>query len=1120
MKRKKERLYRVIVIGATPAGIAATIKVGELGVPVTLMDASPDLDEKFSREEWRLNSGVPLNYAHRPGLIRILRNRHIRSILPGRVTSLKHTPQGFRAIVKKIQTFIDPDLCTLCGRCFEICPVTTPDGRKPINFISRGSLPGRPVIEKSRQPSCQANCPLGVNAQAYIALTKTGDFRKALEIVRRDNILPGICGRVCTHPCEEVCRRGELDEPLAIRDIKRFIADYELAHPQHISLPPILPGRSEKIAIIGSGPAGLAASADLACLGYEVKVFEKETMAGGLLRYGIGQHRLPRDILDNELDYIRKLGVQFITSHPVDLPGDIEKFKHDFDAVILTTGCWSDRMQGVPGEELEGVEGCLGFLNRYYRGEIERLDEKVAVIGDGNAAFDLARTLRRIGAHVTILSWFPEEIIPADEDEIKGAGDEEIPIMDQVQVIYFSGQNGKLEKLHLRPTKPGVPDAQGIPWPMIIPGSDAVDLEFDRAIVAIGQSGPFKDASSSTGFNLTDRGFIDVDETASTNLTAVFAAGDAVTGPSSVVEAMASGRAVARFVHKKISGEEGQTTFALRPEEKDFPEIPAEIPSLARPKMPERQPAARCDNFLEVALGLNEAQITVEADRCLQCGICSECLLCTEVCAEIGAINHKELSEETIEQAGVVIIADPEAAPQIKGEDVIRAYGPKTAKPDVHAMITRGFAAASRAMALLGENSLSSKGHGVSFSPPDPELSPEIRVGVFVCRCNDSFGWLEGMDTYFEKLGEKDDIIHTEIMPAACIPEGSARILRAIREKGITRAVLASCVCCPLDFICSACTDQRSRLKDALFNGTGISRSMVETCNLRGEVLRHVKGNASAALNHFTGLMERSIQRARKLKPLPALARTYNFTTAVIGESEAAVNSANTLAAAGLEVFMFGTPEHPLSERLPHPNIHCFDNSVVRGMSGSLGNFQIFVELDGLSQVMQVGSVILGEKNRHLIPYNPQESLDSSIVASSMQKHNRPGIPFLFPGTTSIAGLFLANPPGINVSERKKGAAAAVLAAAIMPRGPRQSKGYTVTVDKIKCRGCGRCINVCPYQAITFHKNSVDGFFAVVDEALCKGCGNCISVCPSNVADSPYRDQTFLEQMLEEVLIQ
>jgi heterodisulfide reductase subunit A-like polyferredoxin len=295
---------------------------------------------------------------------------------------------------------------------------------------------------------------------------------------------------------------------------------------------------------------------------------------------------------------------------------------------------------------------------------------------------------------------------------------------------------------------------------------------------------------------------------------------------------------------------------------------------------------------------------------------------------------------------------------------------------------------------------------------------------------------------------------------------------------------------------------------------------MVETCNLRGEVLRHLKQDPHTAMQRFSGLIERSVHRAKILKPLPTPARAYNFATAVIGESEATQNSALILAQAGYEVYMFGTSDKPLSGKLDHINIHCFEGSSVAGVSGTLGNFQIFVKTKDFPQVLQVGAVIVGEKYDRKIPYSPQEGLGDREAVTSMQTHGVSGVPFLFPGTTSIAGLFLANPSGIHVSDRKKGAAAAVLAAAIMPQGPRPSRGYTVVVDKDRCRGCGRCIQHCPYQAIIFHGNSNGGWYAEVDEALCKGCGNCISVCPTNAADSPYRDQIKLEQMLEEVLAQ
>ena len=1127
MTRNKERLYKVIVIGANPAGILATNKLAEMGIPVTLVDREADLDGKLSSEQWRLPCGVPLNFAHRPGLLRILRNQAIQCLLPAEVVSLKHTPQGFKAHLRLEATYTDPARCTLCGRCAEVCPVLAPDGARPIRFTGRNMLPGRILLEKRQAPRCQTHCPLGVNAQAYIALAAAGRYAEALQVVRDENVLPGICGRVCTHPCEEACRRGELDEPIAIRDIKRFLADYEIAAGT-MPAPHRSDGSSGRVAVVGSGPAALAAAAEAARLDYDVTVFEREPEPGGLLRYGIGPHRLPRAILDYELDYIRRMGIVFETARPVAFKDGLAELRAAFDGVIVAAGSWNDRSLGVPGEDLEGIEGCLAFLQRAYRSGITAFEDHAAVIGDGNAAFDLARVLRRMGAEVTLLSWFPKELIPADPREVEAAAEEGVQILDRLQVTAFEGSDGKLRVLRCRPTEPGKKDPQGIPWPVIVPDAEPVLLPFDRAFIAIGQKGGFPEhspageqGSSFPILETTSAGLIAADPSGRTSIPFVYAAGDAVASPGSVVSAMAAGKTAARSLHLDLKGEDAAPHRTARPEDLDYRPIPPEIPSLARPTMPERQPAARSKSFDEVALGLSAEQAASEAGRCLQCGLCSECLLCVEACHGIDAIRHGQRAEDLVEQAGAVILADPDMVPEVKGLDVIRAYGPKSARPNVFDMMTRGFDAAAQAVILLSSSARSLRGRGLSFSPPDPELARDVRIRVFVCRCNGSLGWLPEMDRFVLELPERENVIFSSVIDSACVPEGGAEIVHTIREKGITRVVLASCVCCPLNFVCSACTDQRTRLKQALFDGTGISRSMVETCNLRGEALRFLKQNdPETAFERFQGLLDRSIHRAARLKALPAPARHYNFATAVVGESEAAFQSARILADSGLEVFMFGSMESPLSDRAIHPNIHWFKGSRVTGLTGSLGNFQLFVATDGFEKTLQVGAVILGEKSRRMIPYVPQKGLPHRMVQSSMQSEAGADLPFLYPGATSVSGLFLANPPDIRVSERKKGAAAAVLAAAVMPRGPRASRGYTVMVHKDYCRGCGRCLDVCPHQAIHFEANLVGGRHAVVDEALCKGCGLCISVCPSQAADSPYRDHGYLVQLLEEVLTQ
>ncbi|MBA3027239.1 MAG: 4Fe-4S dicluster domain-containing protein [Desulfobacteraceae bacterium] len=1122
MKREKDRLHKTLVIGATPAGIAATSKLGEIGIPVILIDSCEDLDQKLASEEWRLNSGTPFNFAHRPSLIRILRNPAIDCILPAQIESIKHSSQGFRVKIRKQAVYVDSKSCTLCGRCLEICPASNSPGQKAVHLNSRLQLPGRAVIDKRQEPPCQTGCPLGVNAQGYITLSKAGRYAEALDLIRKDNVLPGICGRICTHPCEAECRRKDLDEAVAIRDIKRFIADYELSRPEgKISIEPELkdkPERSEKIAIIGSGPAGLAAAADLARLGYSVTVFEKEAHPGGLLRYAVGSHRLPRNILDHEIKYIESLGVNFIVNHPVNLTNDLSPMMKKFDGVLLATGSWADRKLQVPGEDLNGVEGCLSFLNRIYREDITSLKEKTAVIGDGNAAFDLARTLKRMGSDVTLISWFPKDLIPADPEEIKAAEEENIPLLSSRRVSEFIGEKGRLENLVLLPTKPGPAGEDGIPWPVTVKGGKPEVVKFDRAFVSIGQTGHLTGGQLKPGFTVSDNGLVVADDKAQTAVHGLYAAGDGTTGPTSVVKAMADGRKAARNIHLSLSGESIPDIRTARPSNKNYPDIPGDIPSMTRPFMSENQPSKRRGNFEEVTLGLSESQVTFETGRCLQCGVCSQCMECVDVCEAIKAIRHDDTDQILTEHAGVIIIADPDMAPSIQGDDVIRAYGPKMAKTDINAMILRGHDAAAKAMVLLGGTSQRPKGRGISFHTPDPGLSDIVRVGIFVCRCNDSLGWMEEMTEHLQTLALQEDIVHVEALSSACIENQSARLVRTIREKGITRVVLASCVCCPLNFVCSACSDQRSRLKSALFTATGISRSMVETCNLRGEVLRHVRKNPETALAGFKGLMDRSITRAKMLKPLPSLVRNYNFATAVIGDSEASVAGAITLAEAGLEVFLFRSGETPFPNLRDYPTITLFRRSVVNSISGTLGDFHLKVQSDDFEQTVQVGSVILGEKSRTRTPYIHQENLPSRMVASTTQSEGVTGLPFFAPGATSIKGLYLADPTGISVSKRIKGTAAAMAVAAIMPRSPRQNKGFTVVIDQEICRGCGRCINICAYQAVTLHRNNADGWHARVDEAVCKGCGSCTSVCPSNAADSPYRDQLFLERTLKEVL--
>ncbi|MGC9964117.1 MAG: FAD-dependent oxidoreductase [Syntrophobacteraceae bacterium] len=1120
MKNPKERLQKVCVIGATPAGIAATNKLGEMGIQVTLIDSAPDLNEKLASDIWRMPSGVSFNYAQRPGLLRIMRNPRIRILLPASISSIKHTPQGFSLRYKKTAAYVDSDKCTLCGLCWQNCPAIRPDGTRALRYGGRHALPGRPIIDKRRTPLCQANCPLGVNVQGYIALAQAGKYAEALELIRKDNFLPAICGRICTNPCEAACRRNELDQPVAIRDIKRFLADLALSS-EIRSVPRIKARRDQKIAIIGSGPAGLSCAYHLAIEGYRVKVFEKLPVLGGMLTVGIPSYRLPKNIIEAEIQVMRDMGVEFETGVEIGKDFTISQLRSmGYKAFFIGIGAHKCKALGVPGEELEGVVPGVEYLRDVNLGRKVFLGDRVAVIGGGSVAVDTARTALRNGSRKPVIVYRrSEKEMPAIEEEIIECREEGIEIMTLTNPRRIIGENGRLKAVECLRMELGEPDSSGRRRPVPIAGSEFI-MEVDAVVPAIGQESEWACLAEECNCRLTDLGTMTVDRlTAQTNEPDIFAGGDAVSGPSTVVSAMASGRSAAFAIHGFLTGEVVEHSSLSRPQELDFPQITPGTLSVPRARKSGHVPASSNEFSVEVSLGLTEDQVQSEASRCLQCGVCSECRQCVDACSVAKAISHSDDSFEGVEYAGVVIIADPAAAPGVKGEDVIRAYSSKTINPEVFAMMSRGFAAAAEATLLLGDSAPHMKGHGLSFSPPGPQLSPELRIGVFACRCNESLGWDPEFEKFISRLPENSGVEFAESVGSACTPEGAASILRTIREKGLTRFVLASCVCCPLDLICSACTDQRSRLKAAIFQGTGVTRAMAETCNLRGEALSLLKNDQATAVSRFKGLIQRSIRRCTHLKSLPAPARQYNFTTAVIGESNAVLRSAQTLGQMGMEVFVFGSPERPLPSVPDYPNVHGFLGSCAKSLKGTVGDFQVIVAMeDGASQAFSVGAVILGESARRTIAYMPHPDMPPHEFSYLMQTKGQSGIPFFVPGATSIPGLLLASPPSVNLSERLKGTAAAILAATVMPRGPRQNKGYTVSIDESLCRGCGRCVNACPYRAISFHTNSLGSGYAVVDEALCKGCGNCISICPSDAADSPYRDRLLLEQIIEEVV--
>jgi uncharacterized 2Fe-2S/4Fe-4S cluster protein (DUF4445 family)/NADPH-dependent glutamate synthase beta subunit-like oxidoreductase len=472
--------------------------------------------------------------------------------------------------------------------------------------------------DKGGYPPCQVECPAGVNAQDFLYLIAQGKFIDALELVRLAFPFAGVCGRVCTHPCETVCERKEIDESLSIRALHRFVADYELRKGRGKATP-IEKTKEERIAIIGSGPSGLACSYDLIRRGYSVTVFEAAPEIGGMMRYGIPEYRLPRQILDNEIALIEELGVEIKTNVTVKSLEDI--FEQGYKAIFLATGAWTSQKLGIPGEDTEDVIYALDFLRKVNCGERVELQNTVAVIGGGSVAIDAARLSLRLGTkevHLICLESTDltlKDRMPAQDLEIEQAEEEGViihPCLGIKKIVTKEGKVLGLETVICR----SVIDSEGRFAPEFAEGS-APFIPADTVIVAIGQR-PVE-----TDFAEVDKepsGTIKVDETTlETNIKGVFAGGDVVSGPANIISATAAGKEAAISIELYLAGMDLKES---RPTPlKAIEEIPKEgVEKEERKVVPVLEPAKRI-GFAEVELGFDEQMATQESMRCLHCGI-------------------------------------------------------------------------------------------------------------------------------------------------------------------------------------------------------------------------------------------------------------------------------------------------------------------------------------------------------------------------------------------------------------------------------------------------------------------------------------------------------------------
>ena len=479
------------------------------------------------------------------------------------------------------------------------------------------------VCEALVYAPCEHTCPVNVDAVGYVALTADGKFGEALDLIRQRNPLAAVCGRVCVHPCETRCKRGDVDQPIAIEYLKRVAADYGLKHRWKTKVE-VEPAKNEKVAIVGSGPAGLNCAYHLARKGYRVTVFEALPVAGGMMAVGIPSYRLPRNILKADIDFIRSLGVEIKTNTPVGGKLTLKKLlKQGYKAVFLAVGAHQGMKLGIEGENLQGVMDAVSFLLTVNLGKKASVGKKVAVIGGGNAAVDAARTALRLGAReVTMVYRRTREEMPASPEEIAEMEEEGIEIKFLVAPQRIIGKGKKVSGLECLRMELGDYDASGRRRPVAIKGSEFT-LEVDMVVAAISQFPEVSFLAKSPGIDVTKGETIVVDPlTLATSRPGIFAGGDAVTGPSTVVQALHCGEEAAISIDKFLRGEDmHQNRLRVPPRRVDLPKAEEETKDKMRVKVPVMPSGKRIHSFDEVVKGYTLAQAKEEARRCLRCDL-------------------------------------------------------------------------------------------------------------------------------------------------------------------------------------------------------------------------------------------------------------------------------------------------------------------------------------------------------------------------------------------------------------------------------------------------------------------------------------------------------------------
>jgi homotetrameric NADPH-dependent glutamate synthase len=670
-KRGNQKIGAVLVQGGGIAGVQASLDLANSGFKVYLIERSAAIGGMMSHLDKTFPTGDCATCIVSPKLVECARNLNIEIHTFSELLKLEGEPGHFTASIKRSPRYVDENICNDCGDCSKVCPVDIKDifnrylgTRKAIAKHSAQAVPNVPNILKLGHAPCKTACPANINVQGYIQLIKKKEYIKAVNLIRERNPLSAICGRVCTHPCETACTRDNVDSAVAIRQLKRFASDkeMEMVETGEITLPEEkLPSPAvQKVAIVGAGPSGLTVAQDLAIRGYAVTIYEASSEAGGMLRWGIPRYRLPVKVMDYEIELIRRKGVTFVYNCRVGKDITIQQLHEEYEAVFIGIGMQKSITLGLKGENLNGFMYGIEFLHSARTiNDKSSLSGHVVVIGGGDVAMDAARTAIRLGAErVSILYRRSAAELPAIEEEINHAKEEGVNFQFLTSPVEFIGdEKGKVNAVKCIRMELGEPDESGRNRPIPIKGSE-FEVEASTVILAIGSQPDPIISDTKQDLPASKNGNIITDENGVTEKKGIFAGGDIVTGPATVIEAVAAGKRAAESIDRYLRGEDQKISRfvdTIKPIPEELLPSTKNVEKRPRTISKELSVEERIRNFDEIEASFSEEEALAESERCLNCALCSECGECIEAC-EKKAINHNMEEQVTELDVGSVIL--------------------------------------------------------------------------------------------------------------------------------------------------------------------------------------------------------------------------------------------------------------------------------------------------------------------------------------------------------------------------------------------------------------------------------------------------------------------------------